>query len=96
MVVFFKAGLISLLFSGVDIVYPFSNFLFFKLPVYCKKELSRAIVEFLKPIQERRKYYEERPEEVEKILKEGTEATRRKAMEVMKKVREAMKLDYFE
>ena len=64
--------------------------------VYCKKELARAIYEFLKPIQERRKYYEDRPEEVEKILKEGTEATKRKAEEVMKKVRHNMKLDYFE
>ena len=64
--------------------------------VYCKKELARAISEFLKPIQERRKYYEDRPEEVEQILKEGTAATKRKAEEVMKKVRKNMKLDYFE
>ncbi|MDO4963225.1 MAG: tryptophan--tRNA ligase [bacterium] len=64
--------------------------------VYCKKELARAIIEFLKPIQERRKYYEDRPEEVEKILKEGTLATKRKAEEVMKKVRKNMNLDYFE
>ena len=64
--------------------------------VFCKKELSRALIEFLKPIQERRKYYEERPELVEQILKEGTEATKRKAEEIMKKVRKNMKLDYFE
>ncbi len=63
--------------------------------VYCKKELARAITEFLKPIQERRKFYEDRPEEVEKILKEGTLATKRKAEEVMKRVRKNMKLDYF-
>ena len=67
-----------------------------KEDVYIVRKNSRALCEYLKPIQERRKYYEERPEEVERILKEGTEATRRKAMEVMKKVREAMKLDYFE
>lgn len=64
--------------------------------VYCKKELARAMAEFLKPIQERRKYYEDRPEEVEKILKEGTEATKRKAEAVMARVRKNMKLDYFE
>ena len=64
--------------------------------VFCKKELSRAISEFLKPIQERRKYYEDRPELVEQILKDGTEATKRKAEEVMKRVRKNMKLDYFE
>ena len=64
--------------------------------VFCKKELSRQINEFLKPMQERRKYYEERPEEVERILKEGTLATKKKAEEVMRRVRKNMKLDYFE
>lgn len=64
--------------------------------VFCKKELSRALIEFLKPIQDRRKYYEERPEEVEKILKEGTLATKKKAEEIMRRVRKNMKLDYFE
>ena len=64
--------------------------------VFCKKELSRAMVEFLKPIQDRRKYYEDRPEEVERILKEGTTATKRKAEEIMKRVRKNMQLDYFE
>ena len=64
--------------------------------VYCKKELVRALVEFLEPIQKRRKYYEERPEEVERILKEGTYATKKKAEEVMRRVKENMKLNYFE
>lgn len=63
--------------------------------VFCKKELARQISEFLKPMQERRKYYEDRPEEVERILKEGTLATKRKAQEVMRRVRKNMKLDYF-
>ena len=35
-------------------------------------------------------------EEVEKILKEGTMATKKKAEEVMRRVRKNMKLDYFE
>ena len=64
--------------------------------VACKKELIKNIVEFLKPIQERRKYYEEHPEEVEEILKDGTEAARKRAKEVMSRVRKSMKLDYFE
>ena len=63
--------------------------------VYCKKELARNIIEFLRPMRERRKYYEDRPEEVERILKEGTAATRKKAQEIMKRVRKNMKLDYF-
>ena len=64
--------------------------------VACKKELIKVMLEFLEPIQERRKYYEEHPEEVEKILKEGTEAARARAKEVMQRVRKNMKLDYFE
>ena len=64
--------------------------------VGCKKELINEMVNFLKPIQERRKYYEDHPEEVEQILKDGTEAARNKAKEVMNHVRKNMKLDYFE
>ena len=64
--------------------------------VACKKELASIISEYLAPIREKRKYYEEHPEEVEQILKEGTEAARNRAKEVMKRVRKSMKLDYFE
>lgn len=64
--------------------------------VSCKKELASAIAELLKPIREKRKYYEEHPEEVEQILKDGTDAARKRAKEVMKRVRKNMKLDYFE
>ena len=62
--------------------------------VQCKKELIEAMKEFLQPIQERRKFYEENPEEVDKILQRGTEAARSKAIEQMAKVRKAMKIDY--
>ena len=64
--------------------------------VACKKELVVHMMEFLKPIQEKRKYYEERPELVDKILIEGTAKARLKAQETMKRVRKAMKIDYFE
>ena len=64
--------------------------------VACKKELAKALAEYLKPIQERRHHYEEHPEEVDKILADGTEAARTRAKEVMKRVRKNMKLDYFE
>ena len=60
----------------------------------CSKELIEAMKEFLKPIKEKRKYYEDHPEEVDKILNEGTEKARTKAKEQMKKVRHAMKIDY--
>ena len=62
--------------------------------VQCKKELIAAMNLFLMPIQERRKYYEQHPEIVQKILDEGTEKARKKASEQMKKVKHAMKIDY--
>ncbi len=63
--------------------------------VACKKELAHNISEFLKPMREKRAYFEARPEEVDKILIEGTEKARKKAKETMEKVKKAMKLDYF-
>lgn len=62
--------------------------------VQCKKELIKSMNEFLKPIHERRKYYEENPEEVQKILDEGTEAARERAKNTMENVRKAMRIDY--
>ena len=64
--------------------------------VSCKKELANNIIEALKPIREKRKYYEEHIEEVDRILKDGTEKARKTAKETMKKVKRAMMLDYFE
>ena len=60
------------------------------------KQLAKNISEYLRPIREKRKYYEENPELVDKILKEGTERARKTAQETMQKVKKAMKLDYFE
>ncbi len=62
--------------------------------VQCKKELIEAMNQFLKPIQEKRKFYEEYPEEVERILEEGTKAAKEKAEETMKNVRKALRIDY--
>lgn len=62
--------------------------------VQCKKELIKNLSNFLEPIKERRKYYEDNPQEVEKILNEGTEYARSVAKENMKNVKKAMKIDY--
>ena len=62
--------------------------------VQCKRELIEAMTNFLKPIQENRKYYEEHPEIVHNILNEGTNAAKKTAEEQMKKVKQAMKIDY--
>ena len=64
--------------------------------VACKKELAKNINEYLKPIREKRKYYEENPELVQKILEEGTKKARKKALETIKKVKKSMHIDYFE
>ena len=62
--------------------------------VQCKRELIEKMNEFLKPIQEKRKFYEEHPEEVDRILEKGTRDAKVKAEETMKKVRNALRIDY--
>ena len=64
--------------------------------VACKKQLTKNIIEYLRPIREKRKYYEENIELVDEILKEGTKKARKTARETIKKVKSAMKLDYFD
>ena len=64
--------------------------------VACKKQLAENIIEELRPIREKRAYYEERPELVDKMLMEGTLKAQKTAKETMKKVKKAMKLDYFD
>jgi tryptophanyl-tRNA synthetase len=64
--------------------------------VACKKQLANNIIEYLRPMREKRKYYEEHPEEVEKILKEGTKKAQEEAKVTMKEIKKAMKLNYFE
>ncbi len=54
------------------------------------------MINFLKPIKEKRRYYMENPEEVDKILIEGTKKAKQKAEETMVKVKKAIKIDYFE
>ena len=60
-----------------------------------KEYLYEVIEEVLTPIRERRKYYDEHPEVVEKIIKEGTLKARRKASEVLLRVRKAVGVEYF-
>ena len=64
--------------------------------VACKKQLAKNICDTLKPIREKRAYYEEHPEVVDKILMEGTLKAQKVAKETMKKVKQAMKLDYWD
>lgn len=64
--------------------------------VACKKELIANIINFLKPIQDRRKYYEEHLDEVDKILLNGSLKARETAKEVKNRVIESMQINYFD
>ena len=63
--------------------------------VTIKKVLYNVIEEILTPIREKRKYYEDHPEIVDRILMEGTLKAQKTAKQTMEKVKKAMKLDYF-
>lgn len=62
--------------------------------VQCKKELIEKMNKFLDPIREKRKYYDENPEEVNKILESGTRKAKEEAAKTIKEVKKAMKIDY--
>jgi tryptophanyl-tRNA synthetase len=59
-----------------------------------KKLLAEQIISFLEPIRERRQTYIEDRGELLRILAEGSARARERASETMRKVREAMALDY--
>lgn len=60
-----------------------------------KPLLAEAIIQKLKPIREKRAYYEKNPKVVEEILFEGTKKARNLAKQTLAKVREKMFIDYF-
>ncbi len=57
-----------------------------------KDNLAKAIFKELKPIQEKRKELEGKPEYVDKVIKEGAEKARKVAKETLKEVKEKMGL----
>jgi len=57
-----------------------------------KNELAEAIYNELKPIQEKRKQFENDPKLVDRIIKEGAEKARKVASETIKEVKEKMGL----
>lgn len=64
--------------------------------VAIKKFLIQVLEEELAPIRERRKYYEERIDEVYDMLEEGCKKARAVAQETLKRVRRAIGIEYFE
>ena len=64
--------------------------------VTCKKYLFEVLNNKLKPMRERRKYYEERIDEVMDILKKGSEKARQRYQEVLKQMKHKIGIDYFD
>lgn len=62
--------------------------------VEVKQKLVIAINKFLEPIRERRKELETNPEEVNRILREGTEKAQIVAQKTLMNVKTAMKINY--
>lgn len=60
-----------------------------------KKFLNKVLQEELRPIRERRAYWEERLPEVYEILKEGSAKAAAKAQQTLDEVKAAMRIDYF-
>ena len=60
-----------------------------------KEFLVKVLEEFLEPIRKRRAEYEKQPEQIDKILKEGTEKARAEAQKTLGAVKAAMKINYF-
>ena len=64
--------------------------------VYLKKFLYAILEEELTPIREKRHYYETHIDEVYDILRNGTNNAREKAREVLKRLKDNMKINYFD
>ena len=64
--------------------------------VKIKKFLYQILEDELAPLREKRHYYEERIPEVYEILRKGTEKANIKCNEVVKRLEENMKINYFE
>ena len=58
----------------------------------CKRQLGQKINEKMKEIRERRTYFENHPEEVERIIKEGSQKARVEAQKVLTEVRKLVKM----
>ena len=64
--------------------------------VLIKKILYQVLENLLTPIREKRKYYEERMDLVNKILKDGTINARKDAHETLRKVKNSININYFD
>jgi tryptophanyl-tRNA synthetase len=58
--------------------------------VDCKERCSQAIAEHLAPFRERRRYYDDHPDELADILRDGESRAKSEAQTTMEEVRQAM------
>ncbi len=63
--------------------------------VEVKRKLAAALNQFLAPIRERRAELAQQPELVERTIREGSERAREEAAETLRRMKHAMKLDYY-
>ena len=63
--------------------------------VEVKQKLAKALNEFLGPIRERRRYYQEHRDEVREALLDGTRRARKVAEATMEEVRSAMRISAY-
>jgi tryptophanyl-tRNA synthetase len=62
--------------------------------IECKQPVIDAVIQELRPFQERAREYEQQPDVVRTIIAEGSEAAREVARQTLDEVRHAMRLDY--
>ena len=60
--------------------------------IECKKKLAASLAEGLAPIRETAAYYQQRPDQVDEIMREGTRRARQVAEQTMDEVRRAVSL----
>lgn len=60
--------------------------------VECKRMLVPHLIEFLAPIQEKRRYYEDHRSEIDDVLSEGGKRARSIAQQMLQEVRESMSM----
>lgn len=58
--------------------------------VDCKKRCTEKIIEYLAPIQEKRRHYEKHPKEVREVIEQGDQRARKEAERTMDEVHKAM------
>jgi tryptophanyl-tRNA synthetase len=61
--------------------------------VECKKKMALNLIKALKPIREKRAYYEAHPQQVDEIMADGCDRARKTARITMESVRAAIKIN---